>query len=391
MRSIIVLLFCLFIGQLSFGQQYQRLHQQSILIDTHNDILTNAFEKQVSFDQELTGKTHSDLQRMKEGGVDIQIFSVWCDGLQQQPFAYANRQIDTLYAWVNRNPTNMMLVKTTADIKAAIAQKKFGAMIGVEGGHMIENDMRKLDSLFKRGARYMTLTWNNSNPWATSAMEETKDSLLHQPKGLSAFGKKLVEHMNDIGMLVDISHVGEATFWDVMNTTTKPVIASHSSAYALCPVFRNLKDDQLQAIGKNGGVVQVNFYSRFLDSNYNRNEAAFTASHKAERDSLLQANPEPYFADLFLFEKYAAEVNNLKAPLSLLVNHIVHIARVAGIDHVGIGSDFDGINSTPQQLYDVTTYPLLTKALLQGGFSKKDVRKILGGNFMRVFFDNSEL
>jgi len=284
-----------------------------------------------------------------------------------------------------------MLVKTTADIKAAIAQKKFGAMIGVEGGHMIENDMRKLDSLFKRGARYMTLTWNNSNPWATSAMEETKDSLLHQPKGLSAFGKKLVEHMNDIGMLVDISHVGEATFWDVMNTTTKPVIASHSSAYALCPVFRNLKDDQLQAIGKNGGVVQVNFYSRFLDSNYNRNEAAFTASHKAERDSLLQANPEPYFADLFLFEKYAAEVNNLKAPLSLLVNHIVHIARVAGIDHVGIGSDFDGINSTPQQLYDVTTYPLLTKALLQSGFSKKDVRKILGGNFMRVFFDNSEL
>ena len=190
----------------------------------------------------------------------------------------------------------------------------------------------------------MTLTWNNSNPWATSAMEETFDSLLHQPKGLSDFGKKIIARMNTLGMMVDLSHVGEQTFKDAMATTTKPVIVSHSCVYNLCPAFRNLKDDQIKAVGKNGGVIQVNFYSGFLDSSYNRKNELFMQRHKAERDSMLLIRPEPFFADNYLFQKYASEVEDLRAPLALLLDHIDYIVKLAGVDHVGLGSDFDGIN-----------------------------------------------
>ncbi len=380
----------LFIISPAISQQYQKLHIKSILVDTHNDILTNAFEKNVSFDQDLKGKTHSDLARMKEGGVDVQIFSVWCDGLQKDPFKYANRQIDTLYEWIARNPEKMMLVKTPGQLTLAVKEKKLAAMIGVEGGHMVENEMNKLDALFNRGVRYMTLTWNNSNPWATSAMEETNDSLLHQPKGLSEFGRKVVRRMNEMGMIVDLSHVGEQTFYDAIQTTTKPVILSHSSVYTLNHVFRNVKDEQIRAVGKNGGVVQINFYSGFLDSTYDRKNQAFMAEHQAERDSMLRINAEPYFADVFLYEKYGLEVQKMRAPLSLVIDHIDYVAKMIGVDHVGLGSDFDGINSTPQQLDDVTTYPLITKELLKRGYSKKEVRKILGGNFIRVFKANSK-
>ena len=390
MKQTVALLLAINILFLSYGQGFKRLHKQSIVVDSHNDILTTAITKNLSFDQQLKGVTHSDLERMAEGGIDVQVFSIWCDGLQPLPFAYATRQIDTLYAWTQRNPKNILLVTSPAQLKKAVKQQKLGAMIGVEGGHMIENDLSKLDSLFNRGARYMTLTWNNSTPWATSAMEETFDSLLHQPKGLSEFGKKVVARMNELGMMVDLSHVGEATFAHAIATTTKPVIISHSCVYKLCPVFRNLKDDQITAVAKHGGVIQVNFFSAFLDSNYERSNKAFLLTHKAERDSLLALNAEPYFADNALFEKYASEVNALKAPLSLLIDHIDYIVKLAGIDHVGLGSDFDGIPSPPQQLDDVTAMPLITKELLARGYSKKDVQKILGLNFIRVFEANSK-
>ncbi len=389
MKQTVAFLLVMNILFLSYGQSYKKLHKQSIVVDSHNDIITAAFEKSVSFDQQLKGITQSDINRMKEGGIDVQVFSIWCDGLQPSPYAYANRQIDTLFAWSNRNPNKMLLVSTPAQLKQAVKQKKLGAMIGVEGGHMIENDLFKLDSLFNRGARYMTLTWNNSNPWATSAMQETFDSLLHQPKGLSDFGKKVVTRMNALGMMVDLSHVGEQTFKDAMATTTKPIIVSHSCVYNLCPAFRNLKDDQIKAVGKNGGVIQVNFYSGFLDSSYSTKNKLFMQRHKAERDSLLQMRPEPFFADNYLFQKYPSEVEDLRAPLSLLLDHIDYIVKLAGVDHVGLGSDFDGINSSPQQLDDVTSYPTITKELMARGYSKKDIKKILGLNFIRVFEANS--
>lgn len=382
-----VIAFLLFTNA-ALAQNYKKLHAKSILADTHNDILSTAFEKKVSFDENLIGQTHSDLERMKEAGIDVQIFSVWCDGLQKNPYNYANRQIDTLDAWISRNPAKMMMVKTPADLKLAVKQKKLASMIGMEGGHMMEGSLQKLDTLFSRGVRYMTLTWNNSNEWATSAMEETYDTLLHQPKGLSAFGKQVVQHMNRLGIMVDLSHVGERTFWDAINTTTKPVIVSHSCCYHFCHAYRNLKDDQIKAIGKNGGVIHVNFFSGFLDSNYRKRDSTFNAVHKVERDSLLKINPEPYFAGKYLHEKYNAEAQQMRAPLSLLLDHIDYIVKLTGIDHVGLGSDFDGINSPPQQLDDVTGYPLITKGLLERGYSKKDIRKVLGGNFIRLFKAN---
>lgn len=370
------------------AQSYKKLHFRSVVVDTHNDIPTTAIDKGVSFDQNLAGKTHSDLQRMKAGGVDVQLFSIWCDGLKAQPYAWANREIDTVMAWTNRNPGEMITAFSTGEIAVAVKEKKLGVLFGVEGGHMIENDLNKLDALYKRGVRYMTLTWNNSTDWATSALDETTkaDSLKH--KGLTEFGKQVVRRMNELGMLVDLSHVGEQTFWDAINTTTKPVLVSHSCAYTLCPHRRNLKDEQIKAVGKNGGVIHLNFYSGFVDSSFERRTEIFNNNHKPERDSLLKQNPEPYFADVFLFEKYADEVKALRPPLSLLLDHLDYIVKLAGVDHVGLGSDFDGINSAPQQLDDVTAMPLITRELLKRGYSKKDIHKILGENFLRLLKTN---
>lgn len=372
------------------AQPYKKLHFKSVLVDTHNDIPTTAIDKKVSLDQDLKGKTHSDLKRFKEGGVDVQVFSIWCDGVKENPYAWANREIDTVYAWANRNPDKMMMVYNSADLSKAVKQKKLGAMLGVEGGHMIENDLTKLEALYKRGVRYMTLTWNNSTPWASSAMDETSNKELPQ-KGLSEFGKQVVHRMNELGMLVDLSHVGEKTFWDAINTTTKPVLVSHSCAHTLCPVFRNLKDDQIKAIGKNGGVIHVNFFSGFVDISFFKRTLDFNFKHKAERDSLLKTVTDPYFADTYLFEKYPDEVASLRPPLAMLINHIDHIVQLIGADHVGLGSDFDGINSSPQQLDDVTTLPLITEELLKRGYSKKDIRKILGGNFIRLLKANERM
>lgn len=374
---------------LSHGQ-HKKLHDKAIVVDSHNDILNKCFDRGYSFDKDLAGKTHSDLNRFKEGGIDVQVFSIWCDGKKVNPFAYANRQIDTLYATALRNPAKIRIVKNSKELLRTVRKKKLAAMIGVEGGHMIENDINKLDSLFNRGARYMTLTWNNSNPWATSAMEETKDSLLRQPKGLSSYGKSIVTHMNQLGMLVDLSHVGEKTFYDVMNISSKPVLVSHSCVYSLCPAFRNLKDEQIKAVGKNGGVIHLNFYSGFLDSTYNRKDDAFSARHKKEKDSLLKLNPEPYFANEYLYEKYKAEVQAMKAPFHLLFDHLDHIVKLIGVEHVGLGSDFDGINSTPQHLDGVTDFPSITKELLVRGYSRNDIRKILGGNFIRLLKANEK-
>lgn len=394
MKPVLLILFLTFSCTV-FAQRTEKLHHKSILIDTHNDILTTAVEDGVQIDANLKGKTHSDLARFKQGGVDIQIFSIWCDGTfgAGKGFARANREIDTLYAVIARNPDKMMLVQTPADLRKAVRQRKFGAMIGVEGGHMIEDNLNYLDSLYKRGARYMTLTWNNSTSWATSAMFESgADSTAKtdtRKRGLTDFGKQIVRRMNQLGMIVDVSHVGEQTFWDAINTTQKPVIASHSCSHTLCPVFRNLKDDQVRAIAKNGGVVHLNFYSGFIDSNFFKRNEVFNAKHKAERDSLLKLNPEPYFADKKLAEKYPDEARALRPPMSMLLDHLDYIVKLVGVNHVGMGSDFDGTNSVPQQLDDVTAYPLITEELVKRGYSQKDIRKILGRNFIRVFKANS--
>jgi membrane dipeptidase len=368
----------------------RKIHFKSILIDTHNDIPTTAIADNISFDQSLKHKTHSDLQRMKEGGVDAQFFSIWCDGNKENPYAWANREMDTVLAWTNRNPNSMVQVFTAEGILKATKQKKLAVLFGVEGGHMIENDLNKLDALYKRGARYMTLTWNNSTDWASSALDETTraDSLKH--KGLTDFGKQIVKRMNAMGMLVDLSHVGEQTFWDAIQTTTKPVLVSHSCVYSLCPHRRNLKDEQIKALAKNGGVIHLNFYSGFLDPAFEDRSDAFTAKHKTEMDSLLKVNPEPYFMQVYLFNKYPDEVKSLRPPLSLLLDHLDYIVKLVGVDYVGLGSDFDGVNSLPAGLDGVEDFPKITEELVKRGYSKKDIRKILGSNFIRVFKANQK-
>jgi membrane dipeptidase len=322
-----------------------------------------------------------------KGGVDIQLFSIFCGGDQVRPYDWANREIDSVYAWATRNPGKMMMVTNSKDLQEAVKLHKLGAMLGMEGGHMMEDDLNKLDALYKRGVRYMTLTWNNSPSWATSALDETTQSNLPH-KGLTDFGKQVVRRMNELGMLVDLSHTGEQTFWDAMAISTKPVIASHSCVYNICPHRRNLKDDQIKAIGKNGGVIHLNFYAGFIDSSYERRSNAFLSQHQAEIDSLAATGMQADYARFVVAEKYPGNVNGMRPSIDLLLDHLDYIVRLIGVDHVGLGSDFDGIEAPPQELNGVEDFPLITAALLKRGYTKKDIYKILGGNFIRVLKAN---
>jgi membrane dipeptidase len=397
MKIIICILLianCLFAS----AQSYKKLHSKSFLADTHNDIPSAVIEKKVAFDTDLRGKTHSDLNRMFAGGVDAQMFSIFCDGEQKEPYNYANREIDSVYEWVRRNPARMMMVYNTTDLKTAVKEKKLAALLGMEGGHMIENDLSKLDALYKRGVRYMTITWNNSTTWATSAALETappKSSSVGRTSedsvrklGLTEFGKQVIKRMNELGMMIDVSHLGEQSFWDITKITTKPIIASHSCVWNLCPHRRNLKDEQIKAIAKSGGVIFLNFYAGFIDSTYERKIAAFHQLHQTEIDSLVQKGNQKDYAGMMISEKYTEEMKAIRPPLSVLMDHLDYIVKLVGADHVGMGSDFDGIEAPPLELNSVEDYPLITKALLERGYSKKDIRKILGGNFMRLLKAN---
>jgi len=366
----------------------QDIHFKSILVDTHNDCLTACIEKKVSLDSDLTGINHSDLARFKKGGVDYQLFSVWCDGEKAKPYEWAMREMDSLYAVAARNPDKMVIAKSWKDIQKALKEGKLVAQFGVEGGHMIDSDLQKLETFYNRGVRYMTLTWNNSPGWASSHADEKNPNFKGQ-KGLTDFGKQVVQRMNQLGMIVDVSHVGETTFWDVIKTTTKPIIASHSNAYSICPVSRNLKDEQILAIGKNGGVIHLNFFSGFVDVDFFQKDAAFRKNHAAEIDSLIASGMQTEYAFTVISDKYPRESDAIKPDLEQLMKHFDHIVKLIGVDHVGLGSDFDGINSAPKQLKTVVDYPLFTQALITRGYSDKDISKVLGGNFLRVYKANN--
>ena len=368
-------------------KSYDEIHNEAIVIDTHNDILMKAADNGVIFDQDLTGLTHSDLARWKKGGLDVQIFSVYCDGGVDNAYAYANREMDSLDAVVARNPDKIAKVANYKEMMAAVNNHKIAAMFGVEGGHMIEDDLNKLEALYNRGARYLTLTHNVAPSWATSAADETTNPDLEQ-KGLTDFGKQVVKRMNELGMMIDVSHVGEQTFKDVITNTTKPIIASHSSVYNLVASRRNLKDEQIKAIAKNEGVIMVNFHPGFIDSSFDGKEAAFLEKHSTESDSLIKSGMDEWYTLDYLYKKYAIETAAMRPPLSMLIDHIDYIVKLVGVDYVGLGSDFDGINLTPQQLDDVTTYPLITKALIEKGYDVNDINKILGSNFLRVLKAN---
>jgi membrane dipeptidase len=377
-------LFFLLLSTATFAQD---IHFKSILVDTHNDCLTACIEKKVALDTDLTGINHSDLARFKKGGVDYQLFSVWCDGEKAKPYEWAMREMDSLYAVAARNPDKIVIAKSWKDVQKALKEQKLVAQFGVEGGHMIEGDLQKLETFYNRGVRYMTLTWNNSPGWASSHADE-KNPNYKGPKGLTDFGKQVVQRMNQLGMIVDVSHVGEATFWDVIKTTTKPIIASHSNAYSICPVSRNLKDEQILAIGKNGGVIHLNFFSGFVDVDFFQKDAAFRKNHAAEIDSLIASGMQTEYAFTVISDKYPQESDAIKPDLEQLMKHFDHIVKLVGVNHVGLGSDFDGINSAPKQLKTVLDYPQFTQALIARGYSDKDISKVLGGNFLRVYKAN---
>jgi membrane dipeptidase len=371
------------------AQNVNQIHQRAILIDTHNDAISNQLITKVDLGKpQTTG--NFDLIRAKTGGLDVQVFSIWCGDQygNSTAYAYANREIDTLYALIKRNPDKIKLVRTAADLQKAVKQNKLAAMIGVEGGHMIEDRLDYIDSLHKRGMAYLTLTWNNSTSWASSARDEVLHADRLKQKGLTDFGKQVVKKLNDLGVMIDLSHPGEQTFNDVMAITTKPVIASHSCAYALNPHRRNLKDYQLKAIAKNGGVVFLNFYSGFIDSIYDVKHEAYLVKHKSELDSLIKIYNDYDLASIRLNVIHKTEADAFRPPLSMLIKHIDYMVKLIGADHVGMGSDFDGAESYPLGLDSVTDYPKVTAELLKLGYSEKDIDKILGGNFIRVLKAN---
>lgn len=382
MKRVIACLVCCMTGFYAshlLAQDTWRLHFDALVIDAHNDVLYKSVMHGKDIGQ-CIGTGHTDLPRIREGGIDVQVFAVWCDGTygNGKAFAYANKQIDGLMATIQRYPDAIALATGSESIQQITRQGKIAAVIGVEGGHMIEERLDYLDSLYARGARYLTLTWNNSTSWATSATDEERKSNTLKHKGLTDFGKLVIRRMNELGMMVDLSHVGRQTFMDALAVTSRPVLVSHSNAYALMAHPRNLRDDQIKAVAENGGVICLNFYSGFLDPTHytqiNRLYERYVNAHdtvKRSTDSRYRLLP-------------ASAKEALRPPLSLLLDHIDHVVRVAGIDHVGLGSDFDGITSTPKGLDDCSDFPKITEALLARGYAETDIRKLLGENVLRV-------
>jgi membrane dipeptidase len=380
-------------------QGQTRHGKRPMIADTHNDVVSQVMLLGKNVETDLTGRTHTDVTRLTASGLGVQVFSIFCDESYGQGTAFkmAIRQIDSLNALVSRHSNQLALAQSANDIAQAAKAQKLACMLGVEGGHMIENRMDYLDSLYSRGARYMTLTWNNSTPWATSAKDETEGNLpapylrrgfAMADRGLDSMGRAVVQRMQQLGMMVDISHVGEATFKDVLAMATKPVIASHSSVYAICPHRRNLKDYQIKAIAKNKGFIGVNFYSGFLDSSYSKRQLAFQLAHKAEKDSLLALGKKDYQVDDWFAQRYGAVWQALRPPLSVLIDHIDYIVKLTGPKYVGLGSDFDGIESAPQQLNGVESFSVIATGLKARGYSAKNIKRIMGGNFMRVLRAN---
>jgi membrane dipeptidase len=383
---------CLLISAISgHAQRYKKIHRNAIVIDTHNDVMGAGIMKGMRLEDDLSDKIHSDFRRFKKGGLDVQVFSIFCDGSfgKDTAFKFANIEIDSLYALAKRNPDKLAIVRNPAELLLAVKEKKLAGLIGVEGGHMIEDSIAYLDSLFSRGARYLSLTWNNSTSWATSAKDES-DTTFSRTKGLSDLGKQIIRRMNELGMMVDVSHSGEQTFYDVIAISSKPIIASHSSVYAISPQYRNLKDEQIKAIAKNGGVIQVNFLPSFLDSAYSKRARLFNVKHRRESDSLTKLGWSSSSVGTLFRKKYPKEIKLILPPMSILLDHIDYIVNLVGVDFVGLGSDYDGIGYAPKGLEDVSKYPNITKGLKKRGYSRSDIEKILGGNFIRVFKANIE-
>lgn len=346
----------------------REIHNSAILIDTHNDVPMKVLK---GYDIAMPApKGSTDLARLKAGGVDAVFFAAYVPAAEARKGAAAEYCRSAIKAIrediVAKHPRDFVLARTADEILAAGRQGKIAALIGIEGGHAIENSLDKLREFFQLGARYMTLTHSNTNGWADSSGDKP------QHGGLNALGESVVREMNRLGMIVDISHVSDETFWDVMRVSKAPAIASHSSCRALTNSKRNMTDDMLRALGKNGGVVQINFACDFIS------EKARTEDPQGKR-----AVRSKYGQDM---DTLRAEVERrfTRATLSDVADHIEHAVKVAGIDHVGIGSDFDGIDCAPAGIEDNAKFPALTRELIKRGYTREQIHKVYGGNTLRV-------
>ena len=378
----------LFFTVVSCDRSNHDIHMESFVADTHNDILLRAMEGEdiLSFHQEA----QSDLEKFKLGGVDLQVFSIWVSpsnvSNDEEYFRKANSMISKLNFLISRVPDDWGLVKSFQDISYNNRKNKMSCVIGVEGGHIIGNNIERIDQLHGRGMKYLGLTWNNSNNIASSAKDEVLNRKSLSNIGLSSFGKKVVRRCNDLGVIIDVSHLGEQAFWDVIEESKSPIIASHSSVYSLCPHFRNLKDNQIKAIAKKGGAVFINFYPGYIDSTFSKKADLVDSKYDIELGAL--AEEHDTLSNQYWFEKMKLlkhEKAKIAPNINDVIKHISYIVDLVGVDFVGIGSDYDGVEIMPTGLENVAKLPFLTKKLIENGYTIRDVRKILGGNFKRIY------
>ncbi|MCP4570663.1 MAG: membrane dipeptidase [FCB group bacterium] len=363
---------------------YQVLHRDALVADTHSDTplrMLKGFDFAV---RDTTG--HMDIPRLQEGGVDLQVFACWLstDTPIEECRSKTDKLIDSLTAQVERHPDKIAFCHTAAEAEEIIASGKIAAFIGIENGVAIENSLDNLQHYYDRGVRYMTLTHTASGDWCISSADT-----LPAFEGLTDFGREVVKKMNELGMIVDISHSSVRAVEEILKVTIDPVIASHSCVHAICPHDRNLTDDQIKAVAKNGGMIGINFYGGYISAEWNQLSDSFWTAHQVEVDSIKALYPNDYSLRQQAYKPLLAEMRVLREKLNVdvgsVVDHIDYIVKLVGPDHVGFGSDFDGVYGLPQGLTDCSMVPSITEELVNRGYGKADIRKILGGNFMRVF------
>lgn len=363
---------------------YQDIHRKAIVADLHCD---TALRLRHGFDlakRDTTGDV--DLPRLRQGGVDLQVFACWIPTStpKDKCRSEVDRLIDSLDAQIARNHDQIAICRTAVEAQRIVDHHRIAAFLGIENGVAINDSLENLQHFYDRGIRYMTLTHTASNDWCISSADTAP--AFH---GLTDFGRQVVREMNRLGMIVDVSHASPATVEEVLKITTKPIIASHSCVYALCPSDRNLTDDQIRAIAKNGGVIGVNFFTGYLSADVKRVSDSMYRANKREVDSirtLYKDDPTARYKALApLDSAEMRETAKYPVTVATLVDHIDYIVKLVGPDYVGLGSDFDGIPSLPSGLDDCSKLPNVTKELVRRGYSDLDIAKILGGNFMRVF------
>jgi len=387
MHKILTGVALFFLFQVSFGaneisMKAKKLHFKALVCDMHSDTVLKLKKGDfVLGERHSTG--HIDIPRLREGGVDLQVWGIWVEPkyLPDSAAKQALDLIDLFYQQLDKYPQDLELTTNIKNFKRINKKGKIACFLGLEGGHAIEGDLSLLRIFYRSGVRYMTLTWENSNPLASSAADTSS-----QKGGLTELGKEAVKEMNRLGMIVDVSHLSEQAFWDVVNLSSAPIIASHSCVKAICNHYRNLTDEQIKAIAKSGGVIGINFFSGYLDDNFRKVSDSIYKEINVKKEELkekFKGDDKKIEEETSLLYKNA----NFPPPTTLakLVDHIDYIVKLVGPDYAGLGSDFDGIPAIPLEIKDASGLPSITQELLNRKYKEKDIKKILGGNFLRVF------